>query len=177
LASSQAYLRTRAADSLRRSTAETTARDIDFGMGRGTAFGVLSAGFGFSGEECRNRSYLGQLTLNLVGSHAEFRGIRSIAGVNRVKSLLWYLLAASGEIGGCFSFWAWLRLQKGPLWVIPGVGALVLFAWALTRVEAAAAGRAYAAYGVSISCRPCSGSGSWKGYDLIAGTCSVRRSA
>jgi small multidrug resistance family-3 protein len=67
--------------------------------------------------------------------------------VNRVKSLLWYLLAALGEIGGCFSFWAWLRMQKSPLWVTPGIGALVLFAWALTRVDTPAAGRAYAAYG------------------------------
>jgi small multidrug resistance family-3 protein len=38
-------------------------------------------------------------------------------------------------------------MQKSPLWVIPGIGALVLFAWALTRVDALAAGRAYAAYG------------------------------
>jgi small multidrug resistance family-3 protein len=64
-----------------------------------------------------------------------------------MTSILWYLLAALGEIGGCFSFWAWLRMQKSPLWVVPGIGALILFALALTRVDAAAAGRAYAAYG------------------------------
>jgi small multidrug resistance family-3 protein len=64
-----------------------------------------------------------------------------------VRSLLWYLIAALGEIGGCFSFWAWLRMRKSPLWTIPGVIALVLFALALTRIDAANAGRAYAAYG------------------------------
>jgi small multidrug resistance family-3 protein len=64
-----------------------------------------------------------------------------------VKSFFWYSLAALGEIGGCYSFWAWLRMRSSALWILPGVGALVLFALALTRVEAAAAGRAYAAYG------------------------------
>lgn len=64
-----------------------------------------------------------------------------------MKSLAWYLLAALGEIGGCFTFWAWLRLSKSPLWAIPGIAALVIFAVALTRIDAAAAGRAYAAYG------------------------------
>jgi small multidrug resistance family-3 protein len=58
-----------------------------------------------------------------------------------------YLLAAFAEIGGCFSFWAWLRLDKSPFWLAPGVASLVLFAWALTRIEADFAGRAYAAYG------------------------------
>lgn len=61
--------------------------------------------------------------------------------------LFWYALAAVGEIAGCFAFWAWLRLHKSPLWTIPGVASLVLFASALTRVDAAAAGRVYAAYG------------------------------
>lgn len=61
--------------------------------------------------------------------------------------LIWYLVAALGEIAGCFSFWAWLRLSKSPLWTVPGVVSLVGFALALTRIDAAAAGRAYAAYG------------------------------
>jgi small multidrug resistance family-3 protein len=64
-----------------------------------------------------------------------------------MKILGWYMLAALGEIGGCFAFWAWLRMGKSPLWVIPGTVSLVLFAVVLTRVDAAAAGRAYAAYG------------------------------
>ena len=59
----------------------------------------------------------------------------------------WYVLAALGEIAGCFAFWAWLRLGKSSLWIIPGTGSLILFALALTRVDSAAAGRAYAAYG------------------------------
>lgn len=58
-----------------------------------------------------------------------------------------YMLAALAEIAGCFAFWAWLRLDKSPLWLVPGVISLILFAWALTRVEADFAGRAYAAYG------------------------------
>ena len=64
-----------------------------------------------------------------------------------MKSLLWYLLAALGEIAGCFAFWAWLRMHKSPLWTIPGGVSLVLFALALTRIDSDNAGRAYAAYG------------------------------
>lgn len=58
-----------------------------------------------------------------------------------------YLLAALAEIGGCFAFWAWLRLGNSPLWLLPGMMSLALFAWALTRIEADFAGRAFAAYG------------------------------
>lgn len=58
-----------------------------------------------------------------------------------------YFLAAIAEIAGCFAFWAWLRLDRSPLWVGPGIASLVLFAWALTRIDAPFAGRAYAAYG------------------------------
>jgi small multidrug resistance family-3 protein len=64
-----------------------------------------------------------------------------------MASLFWYAIAALGEIGGCFAFWAWLRLHKSPLWTIPGIGSLVIFALALTRIDTANAGRAYAAYG------------------------------
>jgi small multidrug resistance family-3 protein len=62
-------------------------------------------------------------------------------------SFLWYGLAALGEIAGCFAFWAWLRLHKSPLWLIPGMLALLVFALALTRIDTSHAGRAYAAYG------------------------------
>ncbi len=58
-----------------------------------------------------------------------------------------YLAAAVAEIAGCFSFWAWLRLEKSPLWLIPGMISLAAFAWLLTLSPAAFAGRAYAAYG------------------------------
>lgn len=64
-----------------------------------------------------------------------------------MRSLLWYVIAALGEIGGCFAFWAWLRMGKSPLWTIPGVVSLTLFALALTRIDAPHAGRTYAAYG------------------------------
>jgi small multidrug resistance family-3 protein len=58
-----------------------------------------------------------------------------------------YLGAALAEIAGCFAFWAWLRLDKSPLWLIPGMASLALFAWLLTLVDADHAGRTYAAYG------------------------------
>lgn len=58
-----------------------------------------------------------------------------------------YLLAAVAELCGCFAFWAWLRLGNSPLWLLPGMMSLALFAWALTRIEADFAGRAFAAYG------------------------------
>ena len=58
-----------------------------------------------------------------------------------------YLTAAVAEIGGCFAFWAWLRLDRSPLWLMPGVASLCVFAWLLTLVDAEHAGRAYAAYG------------------------------
>ena len=56
-------------------------------------------------------------------------------------------IAALAEIAGCFAFWAWLRLGKSILWVVPGVASLIAFAFLLTRVDAAFAGRAYAADG------------------------------
>lgn len=64
-----------------------------------------------------------------------------------LKQLLIYGAAAIAEIGGCYAFWAWLRLDKSPLWLIPGVAMLALFAWLLTLSETDAAGRTYAAYG------------------------------
>lgn len=58
-----------------------------------------------------------------------------------------YALAALAEVAGCFAFWAWLRLDKSPLWLVPGMIALAVFAIILTRIEADFAGRVYAAYG------------------------------
>lgn len=58
-----------------------------------------------------------------------------------------YLGAALAEIAGCFAFWAWLRLDKSALWIVPGIGSLCLFAYLLTLVDAEYAGRTYAAYG------------------------------
>jgi small multidrug resistance family-3 protein len=62
-------------------------------------------------------------------------------------TLLIYPLAALAEIAGCFAFWAWLKLDRSPLWLAPGLFSLALFAWLLTLVPSEAAGRAYAAYG------------------------------
>lgn len=64
-----------------------------------------------------------------------------------MRTAISYIAAALAEIGGCFSFWAWLRLDRSPWWLIPGCASLVLFAWLLTLVDSSAAGRAYAAYG------------------------------
>ena len=58
-----------------------------------------------------------------------------------------YAGAAIAEIAGCFAFWAWLKLDKSPLWAIPGTAFLIVFALLLTRIDSAFAGRAYAAYG------------------------------
>lgn len=62
-------------------------------------------------------------------------------------TFLIYAGAALAEIAGCFSFWAWLRLGKSPLWLAPGMVSLALFAYLLTLAPSDAAGRAYAAYG------------------------------
>lgn len=62
-------------------------------------------------------------------------------------SLAAFTVAAFCEIAGCFAVWSYFRLAR-PLWVIaPGLLLLLLFAYALTRVDVAFAGRAYAAYG------------------------------
>ena len=58
-----------------------------------------------------------------------------------------YVGAAVAEIAGSFTFWAWLRLDKSILWVLPGIVSLIIFAALLTRIDAAFAGRAFAAYG------------------------------
>lgn len=64
-----------------------------------------------------------------------------------MTSLAAFVGAAVAEIAGCFAFWAWLRLDKSPWWLLPGVLSLALFAYLLTLVEAEHAGRGYAAYG------------------------------
>ena len=64
-----------------------------------------------------------------------------------IKTAIVYVAAAFFEIAGCFSFWAWIRDSKSGLWIAPGIVSLMLFAWLLTQVGTAAAGRAYAAYG------------------------------
>jgi small multidrug resistance family-3 protein len=62
-------------------------------------------------------------------------------------NLLAFASAAFLEIAGCFAFWMWLRQGRSPAIALIGVLSLVAFAWMLTRVDVAFAGRAYAAYG------------------------------
>ena len=55
------------------------------------------------------------------------------------------MIASAAEIAGCFAFWAWLRLDKSPAWLIPGMISLAAFAFLLTRIDSDFAGRAFAA--------------------------------
>jgi len=64
-----------------------------------------------------------------------------------MKMALVFPLAALAEIAGCFAFWAWLKLDRSPLWLVPGILSLATFAWLLTLVPSEAAGRAFATYG------------------------------
>jgi small multidrug resistance family-3 protein len=62
-------------------------------------------------------------------------------------TFLAFVGAALTEIAGCFTFWAWLKLDKSILWLIPGSFSLLAFAYLLTFVESEYAGRSYAGYG------------------------------
>tara|TARA_A100001391_G_scaffold69_3_gene145 strand:+ start:5726 stop:6052 length:327 start_codon:yes stop_codon:yes gene_type:complete len=64
-----------------------------------------------------------------------------------MMTFFFYIAAALAEIAGCFSVWVWWRLEKSPLWLVPGLLSLALFAWLLSQVDTDYAGRAYAAYG------------------------------
>ena len=57
-----------------------------------------------------------------------------------------FAVTALAEIFGCYTFYLWLTLKKSPLWLLPGVVSLALFAWLLP-LHPTAAGRTYAAYG------------------------------
>jgi small multidrug resistance family-3 protein len=62
-------------------------------------------------------------------------------------TLGFFVAAAFLEIASCFAFWSHFRLER-PGWALGlGIVSLVLFAYALTRVDAGFAGRAYAACG------------------------------
>jgi small multidrug resistance family-3 protein len=58
-----------------------------------------------------------------------------------------FTLAAFLEIVGCFAFWMWIRRGAAAYVAVLGIVSLIGFALALTRVDSAFAGRAYAAYG------------------------------
>lgn len=64
-----------------------------------------------------------------------------------MRTMVAFTVAALAEIAGCFAFWAWIRLDRPAWWIVPGMLSLAVFAYALTFVQADAAGRAYAAYG------------------------------
>ena len=64
-----------------------------------------------------------------------------------IQNLAAFTVAAVLEILGCFTFWLWLRRGASPAIAALGIVSLIGFALALTRVDAAFAGRAYAAYG------------------------------
>ena len=63
------------------------------------------------------------------------------------SSLAIFALAAFFEMASCFAFWYWARRGGGFAVVSLGVVSLIAFAFALTRVDSAFAGRAYAACG------------------------------
>lgn len=92
---------------------------------------------------CRLRSHHGPLR----GHGGVTRPLGHPAVTAPQATIGWYVLAAIAEIAGCFAFWAVLRLERSPSWLTVGVLSLIVFAYALTRVEAEAAGRAFAAYG------------------------------
>ena len=64
-----------------------------------------------------------------------------------MPAALIFVGAALAEIAGCFAFWAWLRMGRSAWWALPGIFALVLFAWLLTLPGTQQAGRTYAVYG------------------------------
>ena len=64
-----------------------------------------------------------------------------------MTSFAFYTAAAVAEIGGCFAFWAWLRLGKSAYWILPGITSLTIFAILLSRIDSIFAGRTFAAYG------------------------------
>ena len=57
-----------------------------------------------------------------------------------------FILTALAEIVGCYCIYAWLRLGKSALLIVPSVISLALFVWLLT-LHPTHAGRVYAAYG------------------------------
>jgi small multidrug resistance family-3 protein len=64
-----------------------------------------------------------------------------------ITNLGLFFLAAFFEIFGCFAFWLYFRLEKTSWWLAFGVISLMLFAYALTKIDVEHAGRVYAIYG------------------------------
>ena len=64
-----------------------------------------------------------------------------------MQSLCYFAVAAVAEIAGCYAVWIWVRHGASALWLLPGLVSLAAFAFALTQIGTAFAGRAFAAYG------------------------------
>jgi small multidrug resistance family-3 protein len=64
-----------------------------------------------------------------------------------IGNIIAFVVAAALEIAGCFAFWVCLRRGQSVAVAMLGIVSLCGFAFALTRVDSAFAGRAYAAYG------------------------------
>lgn len=62
-------------------------------------------------------------------------------------NLFYFFLAACCEITGCYLFWLYFRSGKPMVLLIPASAFLIAFAYLLTKIDMASAGRAYAAYG------------------------------
>lgn len=63
-----------------------------------------------------------------------------------IKTFALFCLTAIAEIIGCYCVYAWLRLGKSALLLIPSAISLAIFAWLLT-FHPSHAGRVYASYG------------------------------
>ena len=86
-----------------------------------------------------------------------------------MKIILIYVAAALAEIAGCFSFWAWIRLGKSFLWLIPGMCSLAVFGWLLALVPSDCAGEPTLLMVVSISLLRLCGNGVLRGFGQIDG--------
>lgn len=64
-----------------------------------------------------------------------------------MQNVAWFIVAAVCAIAGCYTAWMWLQLGRSVWRLVPGTVSLIVYALALTRVDAAFAGRAFAAYG------------------------------
>lgn len=57
-----------------------------------------------------------------------------------------FSITAIAEIVGCYCIYAWLRLGKTSLLILPSMASLALFVWLLT-LHPSHTGRVYASYG------------------------------
>lgn len=71
---------------------------------------------------------------------------RGVAESTAVRNLVWFVVAALGELGGCYAVWSTIRKGRSPWFLLLGVLLLTMFAFALTRTDVTFAGRAFAAY-------------------------------